>query len=124
MNWNRFESVFFETDIKDIKSDYDLTVMLRHHTVYPFQNLAFTIAIYSPSGERRIKDMDVPLRKADNSFIASGAGDLWDIDIPVFQNFKFNEPGHYKIELENRMSKYDTPGVIDIGLKISKSSNE
>ncbi len=124
LKWNRFESIFFETDIKDITSTYSFTVELRHHTVYPFPNLAFTIAVYSPSGERRIKDLDVPLRNPDNTFKALGNGDMWDIDIPVFEKFSFNEPGHYKIELENRMPKFDTPGIIDIGLLIKKEDNK
>lgn len=124
VKWNRFESVFFETDIKDVESTYNISVELRHHTLYPYPNLAFTIAIYSPSGERRIKDMDVPLRNADNTFKANGMGDMWDITIPVFENYQFNEPGHYKIELENRMPKFDTPGIIEIGLLITKGEKE
>ncbi|MHC1706656.1 MAG: gliding motility lipoprotein GldH [Bacteroidales bacterium] len=124
MNWNRFESIFFELEIKDIESEYSIMVKLRHHTVYPFTDLAFTMAIYSPSGERRLKDINAKVRDENNSFLGSGAGDLWDLDIPVFDNFSFNEPGPYKIELENRMSKFDTPGIIDIGLMISKKSKE
>ncbi|MCX6271815.1 MAG: gliding motility lipoprotein GldH [Bacteroidetes bacterium] len=121
LKWNRFESVFFETDIKDTETNYDISVEIRHHTAYPFANLMMTLAIYSPSGERRIKDIDVLLRNADGTFKAQGNGDLWDITAPVLQGITFSEPGHYKFELENRMSKFDTPGMMEIGLLVEKS---
>lgn len=123
LNWNRFQPVIFDADIKDAESSYTISIMIRHHTVYPYPNLAMTMAIYSPGGERRVKDINIPLRDKDGTFKASGMGDLWDITTPVYQEFQFNEAGHYKFELENRMPKYDTPGIIELGILIEKDSN-
>jgi len=121
MQWNRFKSVYFEFDISDTKSLYDLSLSLRHHTVYPEPDLQITIAIYTPSGERRLKDVILQVRNADGTFKSSGMGDLWDIEQPIYEGYTFNEKGHYKVEIENRMSKLDTPGVMELGLRVEKS---
>ncbi|MEI6575373.1 MAG: hypothetical protein WCO63_04270 [Bacteroidota bacterium] len=120
MKWNRFKNVTFEFDISDTESLYDMTMSLRHHTVFPEPDLQMTLAIYTPSGERRLKDITMVIRNADGTFRASGMGDLWDMDQVVYSGYHFNEKGHYKVEIENRMSKYDTPGVMELGLRVEK----
>lgn len=120
LKWNRFKSVFFEFDISDTKSLYNLTISLRHHTLYPEKDLQMTIAIYTPSGERRLRDVIMQIRNADGTFKSSGMGDLWDIDQVIYSDYTFNEKGHYKVEIENRMEKLETPGVMELGLKIEK----
>jgi gliding motility-associated lipoprotein GldH len=120
MKWNRFKSITFEFDIKDTESKYDIMMMLRHHTVYAEPDLRLTLALYTPSGERRLKDVILPIRNADGSFRSSGMGDLWDLEQVAFSGYSFNEKGHYKLEIENRMDKFDTPGVMEFGIKIVK----
>ncbi len=124
LKWNAFESVFFETDIDDIDQDYDISVEVRHHTVYPYDQLSMTLAVYAPSGERRVKEFTLLMKNPDGTFRASGMGDLWDLTEPVMKQFRFNEKGHYKFEIENTMPKFDTPGIMEIGLKIEKSEVE
>lgn len=120
LSWNRFKELSFSWDIKDTTKSCDILFNLRHHTVYPFDNLFITIALYSPSGERRVSDFHIPVKNADGSFIANGMGDYWDLDYPLFKDFKFRETGKYKIEIENRMDKLETPGIMEAGITVKE----
>jgi len=121
LKWNRFKNVTFEFDIKDTESKYNITLMLRHHTIYAEPDLQMTLALYTPSGERRLKEIIMPIRNTDGTFRSSGMGDLWDLEQVAFAGYSFNEKGHYKLEIENRMAKFDTPGVMELGLRVDKS---
>ncbi len=121
LKWNRFEEVTFTADIRETGSPLDIYIHLRHHSVYQDDRLALTIAITAPDGTRRIRDVEIRLRDKDGKFLSSGMGDLWDIRVPAFQGITLGDPGAYKILLENRMSRFDTPGVMEIGVEILKS---
>jgi len=120
LQWNRFKELSYSWEIKDTTAVYDVIFDLRHHTVYPFDNLSITIALYSPSGERRVSDFHIPVKNTDGSFKAEGMGDLWDLEYVLFPDQKFKESGKYKIEIENRMDKLETPGVMEAGVRIRK----
>jgi gliding motility-associated lipoprotein GldH len=120
LQWNRFKELSFSWDVKDTSAVYDVVFNLRHHTVYPYDNLFITIALYSPSGERRVSDFHIPVKNPDGSFKAEGMGDYWDLDYVLFPDQKFREPGKYKIEIENRMDKLETPGIMEAGVTIRK----
>jgi len=120
LQWNRFKELSFSWEIKDTSAVYDVIFDLRHHTVYPYENLFITIALYSPSGERRVSDFHIPVKNTDGSFKAEGMGDYWDLEYVLFPDQKFREPGKYKIEIENRMDKLETPGIMEAGITIRK----
>jgi len=121
LKWNRFEEVKFTADIRETASPLDVYIHLRHHTVYQDDKLFLTIAITAPDGTRRIRDVEIRLKDKDGKFLSSGMGDLWDIRVPAFEGITLGDPGKYIILLENRMSRYDTPGVMEIGVEIRKS---
>ena len=124
LKWNRFKELKFEFAIKDTSQLYNLSLLLRHHSIYPYGELFVTMALYSPSGERRVSDFHLPVKKEDGTFKAEGNCDLWDIDYPLFKSYKFSEAGKYRIELENRMDKLDTEGVMEIGIQVKEAAED
>jgi gliding motility-associated lipoprotein GldH len=121
LKWNRFKELSFSFDIKDTARVYDMELLFRHHTMYPYQDIFVTLAIFSPSGERRVGDFHLPVRDKNGVFYSQGNGDLWDIDLPLYKMMRFTEPGKYKVEIENRMDKFDTEGVMEVGLRVKEA---
>ncbi len=119
-SWSRFENIIFETEIEDADANYNIYIAIRHITQYPFKNLLVTTIMQTPSGEQRLLEYDLKLRDDNGKPLGNGMGELWDINIPLRKNFKFNEAGPLIIEFENRMPQPQTPGIMEIGLIIEK----
>ncbi|NOX48906.1 MAG: gliding motility lipoprotein GldH [Chlorobi bacterium] len=120
-SWNRFEFVDFETQIEDTESEYDIYLNLRHLPEYPYRNFDFNFTIYTPSGEMRTSNYEIKLYDNQGNRLSECLGDYCDMKIPVRKGFRFSEPGTVKFEIENRMTKLETPGVMEVGLIIEKS---
>jgi gliding motility-associated lipoprotein GldH len=119
-NWQRFNNIIFEADIEDVEASYNIFIAIRHVTNYPFKNLVLTSIMTTPGGEERFLDHDLRIRDDNGKPLGNGMGDIWDINIPIRKNFRFNKPGRLIIEFENRMPRPVTQGIMEVGLIIEK----
>ena len=116
ISWDRFDVLNFELEVKkDQLLDFDL--LLRHHTLYPYDYLDINITFYPPSGGQMSRDYKFKLKDKEGKWLASGAGDFWDIELNIRDEMKFNKDGICKVRLENKMTKIKLPGIIEVGLK-------
>ena len=76
-----------------------------------------------PGGEMRSGDYHFELKDENGKWKANGMGELWDIELLIRKNFKMKEEGVCKVRIENKMTKLQTPGIMEIGLVVKKSSN-
>ena len=120
-SWNRFDFVKFEVNIEDTEIEYDMYLNFRHLPEYPYPNFNFNFTIYTPSDEMRTSDFEIDLFDKQGERISECLGDYCDLKIPVRKGFRFSEPGIAKFEIENKMTKLETPGVMEVGLIIEKS---
>ena len=120
-SWNRFNFVKFETNIEDTESEYDIYLNFRHLPEYPYRNFDFNFTIYTPSGEMRTSDYEIDLYDKQGKQLSECLGDYCDLKIPLREGFRFSEPGLAKFEIENKMTKLETRGVIEVGLVIEKA---
>jgi gliding motility-associated lipoprotein GldH len=118
--WNMSNSLVFEFDVKDTSQTYDIYIAIRHVTNYPYKNLLIGAVLTSPDGEIRYTNYDLKIRNKDGEALGNGMGELWDLNIPLRKEFKFHEPGKCILEIENRMSRVKTPGILEIGLIVEK----
>ena len=121
--WNRFDILKFDVPVEDTLTEYDIYADIRHASFYPFANLLINFSIAMPSSEERVQHHDFKLRNQDGSFVANGMGDLWDIAFPLMTKFVFPQKGNYHIEIENLMTKFDTPGMMQFGIIIIRSDS-
>jgi hypothetical protein len=49
-------------------------------------------------------------------------GELWDIELLIRKNLKMKKEGVCKVRIENKMTKLQTPGIMEIGLVVKKAS--
>jgi gliding motility-associated lipoprotein GldH len=122
--WKRDNLIQFDVDIKDVKSNYDITLALRHTTYYAFANIKVNVTITFPGGEMRTKDYNIFVCDTDGSFKGDGAGDLWDITYPVFNDITFPDAGVYKFEVQNVMPIMELPDIMDVGLIVRKAEKK
>ncbi len=121
LNWDRFNILNFDVIVdKDQSLDFDL--LLRHHTAYPYGFLDVNITFYTPAGATLSRDYHFNLKEKNGKWKADGLGDLWDIELPVRKEMKISKAGILKVRVENKMTKIDTPGIMEIGLQASLSN--
>lgn len=124
LKWNRFKELTFNVPVTNVEDGYDIILTLRHITQYPFNNLSVEFLTVSPSGEERVSSHSIPLKNKDGKFIGDVAGDLWDVEFKLREYVVFSEKGTYKMTIGNTMTYLDTPGIMDVGLKVVKSKIE
>ncbi len=122
-SWNRFNFVKFEVNIEDTETEYDIYLNFRHLPEYPYPEFNFNFTIYTPSGEMRTMDYEIGLFDKEGQRLSECLGDYCDLKIPVRKGFRFSEQGIAKFEIENKMTKLETPGVMEVGLIVEKSEN-
>ncbi|MEJ2594530.1 MAG: hypothetical protein P8100_05250, partial [bacterium] len=102
----------------------DFYLFLRHHTDFPYEKLFVNITFYSPGGEMRSNDYAFDLKDYRGEWLAEGMGELWDLELLIRREMPFFEDGICKVRVENKYPKYDTPGIIELGLIVRKSANQ
>jgi len=122
-SWKKHQNIVFEFPVEDISVNYDIYIAIRHATQYPYRNLLISTILTTPSGEQRMTDYDLKIRDKDGKPLGDGLGDLWDLNIPLRKDFHFHEAGTCVLEIENRMLKSITPGILEIGLIVEESES-
>jgi gliding motility-associated lipoprotein GldH len=122
VSWNRFDIQNFEVPVK--KGEVlDVYFFLRHHIYFPYDYIDVNISFYMPGGETRSGDYHYVLKDKEGKWLSDGMGELWDIELPVRKNLTINETGICKIRIENKMTKLETPGIVEVGLLVKKADN-
>ena len=119
--WNRFDTVYFDVPIKDIGTDYDMYLAIRHITDIPYNKLEVYFDFTTPGGETRIRKTKIPIKDDKGKNLGDGMGELWDVQVPVWQGFRFTTPGTCKFRVSSAMSHLNIIGIIEVGLVIRKS---
>jgi gliding motility-associated lipoprotein GldH len=120
ITWNRFDVKTFQFDITDISSTYDFYIVIRHHTEVPLKSITVQFVLYTPSGKERIMEHEIMIRDQEGKPLGDGMGDLWDLQYPAWQGFRFTAPGTCKVEISSAMPQVDLPGILQVGLIVRK----
>lgn len=124
LSWNRFDVLSFQMDVEDIDQNYDLFIHLRHFPGFPHKEMLVNLTIYSPAGDMRSTDYTLRLKDSEGESLSNCMGDYCDLLIPLRSDFSFYEPGIAKFDVENKYSKVDLPGIIEIGFIVKQASEE
>lgn len=123
MVWESGNKLKFEAEIEDTISTYKLIVAVRHTTYFSYSNLIINLTTTTPAGRQNEKKYELQLKDENGDWKALGAGDYWDIEIPVNKSIRFYETGTYKFEIEQLLAG-QLPMVMEIGLIIEKCSTD
>ncbi|MCF8366098.1 MAG: gliding motility lipoprotein GldH [Bacteroidales bacterium] len=115
-NWQRFEFLNFEFQIDNADTDYNILVLLRYTNDFPSQALIVNLVMNLPSGEERIREYKLNIRDDDGELLGEKKAGYYERFIDIRKEIRFGEPGLLKCEIENLMTKYYTPGVVEFGI--------
>jgi len=120
--WKRVNSsIFFNVEIKDTDCNYDIYIAIRYIDGINLEQISTGLTIYTPDNATYYDEYHIRLKNEDGSYRGSVAGDIWDVSEPVIKNMPFNESGTFRFEIENLTgNKYETRGIMEIGLIIKK----
>ena len=121
LSWGRFDFLDFEVPIENVDTEYDIFVAVRHLPEIPYKELKINLTIYLPSDEMRTVDHVFELVDKEGNKLSKCLGDFCDISFPVRKNFVFSEPGIVKFRIENKFTKTQMPGILEVGLILKES---
>jgi gliding motility-associated lipoprotein GldH len=120
--WKASEKVVFDLDVKDTESLNNISLMVRHADGYPFRNLLLFVTTAYPDGKVLKDTMEVILSNDKGEWQGSGAGDIYDVKIPIKKNVRLVQPGKYEFTFEQAMRTDPLPLIMDFGFEIEKSN--
>lgn len=119
--WQRFDYLNFDFQIEEIDEPYDIMVLLRTTKDFPSQSLIINLVMYLPSGEERIREYKLEVKDKEGEMLGEKKLAYYERFISIRKQMKFNETGLLKFEIENLMSKYYTPGIVEFGIVLEPS---
>ena len=124
LSWNRFDLLTFEMQVEDIASPYNIFLTVRHIPEVPYEELNLNFTIFAPGGDMRTTDYTIEFYDIDGKKRSDCLGDLCDLQLLLREGFRFNEQGLVRFELENKYTKVELPGIIEVGLMVQKINEE
>lgn len=121
--WLVSEKPVFTFNIKDTTSQYNLYCNIRNTTQYPYSRIFVTYSLQDTSGNEFQKNMITNYlfeAKTGKPIGRSGLGDLYDHQLVVLKNYKFNRSGPFEMVFEQFMRTDTLQGILSVGLAIEK----
>ena len=120
-SWNRFNIIKFEVLVNDIKTDFDITLVIRHLPEFKIKELPVNVTFYMPSGEIRSAEHIIKFTDNAGESLSECLGDLCDLSFMLRKGFIFPENGTVRVEIENKWPRLELPGILEVGLVLQKS---
>lgn len=119
--WFAKNKVSFDLEMTDANSLHDISVMVRHADAYPYSNLYLFLTTTYPDGKVTLDTLECILANPKGEWMGNGAGDIFDITIPLKQSTRFPLTGKYNFTFEQAMRTDPLPLIMDFGFEIKKS---
>ncbi len=118
--WAFNDPAEFEFEIEDIDKTYNLLFSVRNTSMYPFQNIYLQYYLEDSIGRLQSKELtNVQLFNAKTGIpLGSGLGDLYDIEKPFLEKYKFESVGKYKLRIDQFMRKDSLPEIVSVGIRV------
>ncbi len=122
-NWYAKNKVSFDVEMTDLNSLHDISVMVRHADAYPYSNLYLFLTTTYPDGKVMQDTLECILANTKGEWMGNGAGDIFDINIPLKLSTRFPLVGKYTFTFEQAMRTDPLPLIMDFGFEVKKSTS-
>jgi gliding motility-associated lipoprotein GldH len=115
----------FNVEITDTNANYQAFFLIRHTQAYPYSNLWIWIYVKTPGDSVMKKErINIPLAETTGKWLGRGMGEIYEQRMPInLADFvSFNKKGTYKITMEQNMRINPLPEILDVGLRIEKTT--
>jgi gliding motility-associated lipoprotein GldH len=116
----------FQFSVKDTDKRYNLYFNLRNTVSYPYENIYVTYTLRDTLNNQLKKELinfNLFDPKTGKPF-GSGLGDVFDHQLPILNNYKFDHSGPFVFQLQQYMRMDSLPEVISAGLRVERVKEE
>jgi gliding motility-associated lipoprotein GldH len=118
--WSSAERISFQADISDNTIPYNVFIIIRNGTDYPFSNLYLFLNTTFPDGKNSRDTIECMLADYDGRWLGSGSGSVKFNRFQLKKGVRFPLKGRYRFEFEQAMRVKDLKGIVDLGLRIER----
>jgi gliding motility-associated lipoprotein GldH len=120
--WHKDSIVSFDFTIDDTTAFYAIFINLRNTTAYPYCNLFLFIKTTAPSGAFVCDTVEYILTDSYGKWLGRGFSKIIDNRMLYKEMVQFPSSGAYRMEIVQGMRMYLLPEIINIGVKIERTS--
>ncbi len=119
--WNRFDIIEIDVPVKSDTRGLDFTLVFIHSEAYAHDFINMNITFYLPEGSMRSRDYTFRLQDEFGEWHGDAADGFIKVELPVTSGLKFAEDGICRVRLENKMTRFNTQGVIGVGVSAKRA---
>ncbi len=122
--WVVSEKPEFEFAIDQPNQKYNVYCNVRNSSDYPNARFFFTYYFLDSAGTVLQQELKTELlfdSKTGKPFGSSGIGDLYDHQFKILENYKFGQPGKFKVKFEQFMRTDTLSGILAVGLRVERA---
>ena len=120
-NWLYSKSAKATVEIKEINQPYAIHFKLRHTLDYKYANIFVLLKLKGDSLNKTTR-YEFKLAKNDGEWTGKGSGDIFTHNFALLKDYHFAKPGKYVIEITQNMRDNPLTGISDIGITVSKQT--
>ena len=118
-SWYRYNLLSFELPVSEPGKSWDIFFFIRHTKAYEFNTLELNKTMNTPSGEERIKEYHLDIKRKDGGFIGICTPDSCEVIVTLKNGIIIQNKGTLKIEIENLVPRLNLNGVLVAGIRIT-----
>lgn len=110
----------FEFEIEDEDKSYNILFNIRNTSKFQFQNIYIQYYLEDSVGRllsRELKNIQL-FNKITGVPLGKGLGDILDIEKAVLEDYKFENPGLYRLRIDQFMRRDSLPEILSVGLRV------
>jgi gliding motility-associated lipoprotein GldH len=123
--WLASEKPEFEFEISDSTKTYNLMLMVRNESDYPYANLYYSWLLLDANGKELSKKLVSEFlfdQKTGRPLGSSGLGAIYDHRFPILSGYTFPRSGKYILRYEQFMRTDTLKGILAVGIRIEQPS--
>ncbi len=122
--WNRFDIPEFSIQVDNANQPYDIFVLFSHSDKYPNTYIDMNISFIMPDGGVRSRDYLFDLKDKEGNWLSARKDGQFEIELPVIRGMMFSETGIYRLRIENKLTKFNTPEIFYVGYVLKESPKQ
>ena len=115
--WPRFNILQFEIPVNSTGKIYDISLFVSHSKEYEFDDLDFNMVMTTPSGEERIKEYHMDIKRKDGRFTGQCYKDSCEVSVALKRELNLTK-GILTLEIESLVPRLEIKGLLGIGIRL------
>jgi gliding motility-associated lipoprotein GldH len=118
--WRTSDKLVFPVVISDNGIPYNICLMIRNRTDYPYSNIYLFLKTTFPDGKISRDTIECMLADYDGRWLGSGVGSVKFNKFQFKKGVLFSQKGKYLFEFDQAMRVNALQGITDVGLRIER----